>query len=640
MNKEDALNDFLKGLRIVLNNASAYPKGHPYFIESVNNFKQKIEAVFAFLNPIKIVITPDSLFLEGRHWGKSGVYLETAQMLHLRKIKSIEIKQGISVEELADFLSTLAMPKKEFLRQGGIKNILKKEENLHIAIEELDYSQFLGQGREDLDVWVYLLKDAIEKRNPEKLNEFAFGFGKIINKFKSEDLIEDSQLREGIAKFLNYLNDNNKEKFRECVKEIFNTSLKYQAGLNEDQLNKLRLFFKDMDAQDLARLLWDEVSGNDNFDALSFNLFSRLTGKEREKEVGSLFDRIIDKELIKDNPRISKRIHELLSPMNINSVSEVYRNTLSLLVKDISFDRQMNLERELLLSNYRFIIINLFGLEKNEERLALILNKLYKELESIFKEKELKSLKYLADVLKKKKNEEPHRVNLFSELDKLIANFVETNIWDEAAPGDLGYLAGTLGESSLNADFYMNKIFVEGKITPLGLRLFFRLFPSQSPIFYRNLERKYSDTGFLEKVVDSLSHLNDSAGLDALEHIFSIGNELIKLEALRAMQELSEVDREFLFSILKKTDFSLKKEALIVLSKDEGARKKAADILLDIHGLLGSKNKVILQNMMIIEETGLKEAGDYLVSLSRRRFFWNKKIRRKAQEILEGWHAG
>ncbi|MDD2689525.1 MAG: hypothetical protein PHT41_05205, partial [Candidatus Omnitrophica bacterium] len=518
MNKEDALNDFLKGLRIVLNNASAYPKGHPYFIESVNNFKQKIEAVFAFLNPIKIVITPDSLFLEGRHWGKSGVYLETAQMLHLRKIKSIEIKQGISVEELADFLSTLAMPKKEFLRQGGIKNILKKEENLHIAIEELDYSQFLGQGREDLDVWVYLLKDAIEKRNPEKLNEFAFGFGKIINKFKSEDLIEDSQLREGIAKFLNYLNDNNKEKFRECVKEIFNTSLKYQAGLNEDQLNKLRLFFKDMDAQDLARLLWDEVSGNDNFDALSFNLFSRLTGKEREKEVGSLFDRIIDKELIKDNPRISKRIHELLSPMNINSVSEVYRNTLSLLVKDISFDRQMNLERELLLSNYRFIIINLFGLEKNEERLALILNKLYKELESIFKEKELKSLKYLADVLKKKKNEEPHRVNLFSELDKLIANFVETNIWDEAAPGDLGYLAGTLGESSLNADFYMNKIFVEGKITPLGLRLFFRLFPSQSPIFYRNLERKYSDTGFLEKVVDSLSHLNDSAGLDALEH--------------------------------------------------------------------------------------------------------------------------
>lgn len=640
MNKEDALDDFLKGLRIVLNNASAYPKGHPYFLESVNNFKQKIEAVFAFLDPVKIIITPDSLFLEGKHWGKSSAYLETAQMLHLRKIKSIEIKQGISVEELAGFLNTLAMPKREFLRQGGIKNILKKEENPHINIEELDYSQFLGQGSEDLDVWVYLLKDAVEKRNPQKLNEFAFNFGKVVNKFKSEDLIEDAQIREGIVKFLGYLNDNDKEKFRECIKEILNASARYGVSLNEDQLNKLRLFFKDMNAQELARLLWDEISSNDNFDALSFNLFSKLSGKEREKEVGSLFDRIVDKELVRDNPRISKRIQELLSPLNINSVSEVYRNTLSLLVKDISFDRQMNLERQLLLANYRLIIINLFGLEKNEERLGLILNRLYKELESIFEGKELGSLKYLADVLKKKKNEEPHHANLFAELDKLIAKFIETNIWDEPVPEDFEYLAQILEKSSLNADFYMNKIFVEGKITSMGLRLFFRFFPSQSPIFYRSLERRYSDIGFLEKVVDSLSRLNDPSGLGALEHVFAIGDEFIKLEALRAMQELSQVNREFLFSILKKADFSLKKEALIALSKDEEARKKAADILLDIHGFMGSKNKVILQNMIIIEEAGLREAGEYLVSLSRRRFFWNRKIRRKAQEILEAWHVG
>ncbi len=639
MNKEDTLNDFLKGLRIVLNNASAYPKGHPYFIESVNNFKQKIDAVFGFLNPIKIIITPDSLFLDARHWEKASVYLETAQMLHIRKLKSIEIKQGVSVEELVDFLSSMAMPKKEILRQGGIKNILKEDQKLHIGIEELDYSQFLGEGEEDIDARVYLLKDAVEKKDDRKINEFAAYFGKIVNKFKSEDLIEDAQLRESILKFLNYLKDNHKEKFRECIKDIFNTSLKYQATLNDDQLNKLSLFFKDMNGEDLARLLWDEVSTNDNFDALSFSLFSRLTGKEQEKEVGSLFERIADKELLKNNPKASKKIQDLLSPLNINSVSEVYRNTLSLLVKDISFDRELNLERSLLLTNYRFIIINLFGLEKNEERLNLILDKLYKELESIFKEKELRALKYLADVLKKKKKEESHHVNLFRELDKLIANFIESSIWDETPPEGLGYLTDTLEKTSLNADFYLNKIFIEKKITPLGLKLFFRFFPSESPIFYRNLERKYADIGFLEKIIDNSKLLNGPLALEMLEHIFSFGNEFIKLEALRAMQELAEVDKDFLIPILQKTDFSLKKEALLVLAKDERLRKKAVGILLDIPGFLGSKNKVILQNMMIIEEAGLKEASENLVSLSRRQFFWNKKIRRKAQEILERWHV-
>ena len=55
MNKEEALNDFLKGLRIVLNNASAYYKEHTYFRKSVETFKQKIDALFPRIEEKKVM---------------------------------------------------------------------------------------------------------------------------------------------------------------------------------------------------------------------------------------------------------------------------------------------------------------------------------------------------------------------------------------------------------------------------------------------------------------------------------------------------------------------------------------------------------------------------------------------------------
>jgi len=66
MNKEEALNDFLNGLRIALHNTSAYQREHPYFRKSTNDFKHKVDVLFNFLNPIKINIAPNSLFLDGR----------------------------------------------------------------------------------------------------------------------------------------------------------------------------------------------------------------------------------------------------------------------------------------------------------------------------------------------------------------------------------------------------------------------------------------------------------------------------------------------------------------------------------------------------------------------------------------------
>ncbi len=65
MDKEQAINEFLKSLRVALTNSLAYPKDHPYFQECVNAFRDKAAQLFAFISPIKVIFTPIFIY-EGK----------------------------------------------------------------------------------------------------------------------------------------------------------------------------------------------------------------------------------------------------------------------------------------------------------------------------------------------------------------------------------------------------------------------------------------------------------------------------------------------------------------------------------------------------------------------------------------------
>mgnify|MGYP001613270536 CR=1 FL=1 len=206
MDKEEALSEFLRGFRIIINNASAYPKDHPYFVKSVDTFKQKVGALFLFLNPIKIDIAPGSLFMDGRFLQKNPLYIDLASMFHLRKIKSIEFKQGLSTQELVDFLSLVSLPIREILKRGGLGNILPADNTRHFSVTELDYSELLRDGQEETkDIWGYLFKEAMEASDTDKVNRLADNFEEIVGKFQAKYFLEDGELRENTCNFLNYL---------------------------------------------------------------------------------------------------------------------------------------------------------------------------------------------------------------------------------------------------------------------------------------------------------------------------------------------------------------------------------------------------------------------------------------------------
>jgi hypothetical protein len=47
-----------------------------------------------------------------------------------------------------------------------------------------------------------------------------------------------------------------------------------------------------------------------------------------------------------------------------------------------------------------------------------------------------------------------------------------------------------------------------------------------------------------------------------------------------------------------------------------------------------------MENLNIADETDLREAREAIEHLSRRPFFWNRKVRIRARQILAKWNAG
>ena len=117
-----------------------------------------------------------------------------------------------------------------------------------------------------------------------------------------------------------------------------------------------------------------------------------------------------------------------------------------------------------------------------------------------------------------------------------------------------------------------------------------------------------------------------------------MGNVRVKQQVLSAMQNLSTFDQIFLFPILKNKNSTLKAEALVILMKDDASKKKALEKLFHIQSPFGIRNRQLLEHTRIVYTKGLKDAEEYLIDLSKRKQFWNKKLREESLRVLEQWH--
>jgi hypothetical protein len=634
MDKEEALKNFFKSLKVSLKNASLYFNQHPLFLKSLEEVKENIDILFNFSSPIRLNFTPKSLLIDGEFFEGDKVSEELAEIFHSRKVKSLEIKKGIAIEELVAFLTSAQLPPRDILRKGGLNQILDKEDIPHLSVEELDYSPLLkDEGEEVEDVWVHLFQEAVEAEDYQRINEFVENFENIIGKFELKDLLEDKELQENIAKFLTHLKDRDKEKLRKCLKDLLKSLVRNKDTLSEASIEKLKAFFADKDVDDIAYALMAEIVTDEQFDSTSFNLFSLLLDKEKHRGVAvSLADIFRERESAL-SADIRKKIKELLTDPSSPDVSEIYRKSLASFLKDISLEGDFVFDRGLLHKNYRYILLSLFETPGKKEEMSSLLERISADWEAVAKDRDFEYLKKLMNFLEAKKEDLSSDPN-FEKLDRQISLFIESTLFDERMSPDIEYFIGTLEESHSGHEVYLDKIFNENKTSPLILRLFSKFFPDQYPLFQEGLRAKFSHPAFMHRIMESLKTVDANFALNSLEYIFSFGSHSVRVKALKAMRHLSKMDEDFLNSILKEEDWPLKKEALMILKREPNAEEKAADMLLSIPSPFGLKNKILEQNIRIIAEAGLRKARDHLLRLSKKRFFWNKNLREEALRAL------
>jgi len=638
VNKDQIIEDFFRSLKVALTNAFSYPKDHPYFIKSVENLKLKLELILAVLNPLKIGVTNSGLVVDGKILTRVGFYDELARLLHQRKIKNIEIRNGVILQELIQLLSVISLPQKDIFKNGGINALLEKKQLTNFTVDELDYSAFLhGEGQECADVWGYMLKYAVHSNDAVKLGQLADDFGSFINRVSEKELLDAEGISSEVNEFLDCLRGKNKEKFDKCTQDVFLWLLRNKKTLSQEKLVRLKPVFNGLSQEDFSALLQEGFMQEDNFDTLSLQLFSKISEQKNSLKITEkFFNKINETQDLRDNPGVVKKIRNLLSTAQDDPLSAVYRNTLESLIKGITFSGKLIFDHKMLRENYRYIVLGVFATDQNPGTLTLAAEILEKELAGIFEENNVVFLKDLWGVLVKRKGE---GIKACIDLERSYSSFVENIVLNGFLTSEQEFLLEMVSSLSKEPGLYLDKIFTAEKVNKQVLGLFLRLFQGALKAFYEKLNQKIQDTEFLGSLTDALGQIDTPVTLSMLEYIYLSANELVKSEALKAMRRLKKVDIAFLTHQFNTNSLLLRNGLLSVLILDAQAKKYALDLLFGIHSFLGNKNKLLIENMQIAFDLRFIEAVSYIGQLSRRKFFWNRELRNKAAGILKEWNA-
>jgi len=638
--KELVLKDFLRALKVSFKNASIYHLEHPAFISSVESLQNLIDTILGFLNPLTISFTPSSLYMDERFWEGEKTYQELARLFHFRKIKTLEIHPGITYDELIKFASKVTLPLKDFFREGGASEVISREKIRHITVEELDYSLLLkGEGEEITDVWSYLMEEGLAEHDPQKLTQVTESFEHVIGRFNTEELIVNDELQRTFSSYFTYLRDTSEEQYRKCAKSLVKAVVTNRKITTDSKFENLKLLISDLREEDLAGSLWEEIISDDTFDSMSFSIFSKLIEKERHQEIStSLRDLFQSEDPVNRQPEVEAKLKALLSGTSSNFISEIYQQTLKNLLQQIDFGQKLIFDHTQLRRNCRYVFLNVLEKEMTPQHMLTSLDHIRREWDEIVSDRDFAYLLCLLEVLGRKKQILDSE-DAYANMVLAIAEFVERSVLEEKTEPELEDLILSFEKSVFDVNTYLERMFMEEKISPLILKAYFKFFTEYLFYLDLNFRQKTPSPAFLEKAIDSLKSIDTPMSLVTLKSIYPIGDDAIKLAVLQAMHFLTELDDKFLLKVLKSKDPVLRGEALALLMRHETTRNHALDRLFGIQSPYGIKNRLLIKDIGIVDRKNLTQSRGHLKDLMRRRGFWNRRLRAEAGRVLEKWDA-
>jgi len=639
-----ACENFLKSLKVGINHAATYFKGHPMMTRSIDDLKSKLNPVFSFSDTLTIGVTANTLVINGIASDvKNKLYNDLAVMFHRRKIRKIEIQKDVSANELVSFLLTVALSPQEIAKRGGLNELMPMGGDSHIMLEGLDYFELLQEGGEgEKDVWSYLIAKAAQNTKSREFTEFSDNFSRIVDKFKGRDFLENAELSDHFQKFIDTVKTIDHDKFSRCAKELARIILKDRTLSHNDKVGEFNKFFKDLDVLDLSNTLWDQIIHDDNFDFLTFKVFSHFVDRDKHSMIASsMAEQAKNDDILHNNAQLARRMRELFAGAPDDNILRIYKKSLEgFLESAFSTEGDILLDRKHAYCNYRYALLNLFTLEARPSALRPVLNKIVVEWSRIVEDGDIKFIRSLLEVLDKKKRLDPSLAAIFASDEKMIFDHIENKVLDEE---DLQYfdLFYDISEkSAANHDLYITRIFHNAKVNPPILKLYFKFFESDLGLFIAEVKKRNKDTDFLKRIIDSIKKIELPAALKVLEAIFYMGVPEIKLEAARAMQYMQHTgffNINFVLSNLLSSDMYLRKELLLIALPDDGARDKLASRLLGIFNPFWFKNDLILENIKLCGDFKIGSAVPALKAIAGDKRFFHKELAKMADEVLTKW---
>jgi hypothetical protein len=376
---------------------------------------------------------------------------------------------------------------------------------------------------------------------------------------------------------------------------------------------------------------------DESFDVMRLELFTTLLLRnQHEKLAFFVAEKLKNDQRV--NQKIAKKIKDLFLSSNDPVVSSIYQKALSSLLTGQPIQAGLLFDRKTALANYRLTLLNLLAQETRKKPLQQICDKIMLEFNDAIKATDTVYITNLFRALEEKQRNIPQAGQLLDDILNRLAKIVEETLLKQEAAVDLNLFGQLLAKSSFDANYYLDKIFIDGQLNSNILYLFFKFFHKGIELFYAKLKIMHKNVAFLQKIITALKGIQLPQAFDILKYIFSFSSRILKIEILKSMGNFDMYNTDFLLTVLKSKDIFLRKCAVEILSKRSSVQEELCRTLFAMPNLIGLKNKVLLQNLEIADELGLKCGEKYLAKLAGQKMFWNISVHQRASQILKKWH--
>ena len=177
------LADFLIELSIGLHKNAIYPPGHPLLEGATSGIARRLEALLVDRSSLSLGVARQQLVIEGVATDENNPVLrDLAARLHRHHLGAVKFTAGVTAEEVADSLATIAVDVGRRARPLGLEgaDVLQRWEHVRLFPLTFEKLQLLGEDPEDLEkdqmrgdrsraaqLWIGLARAAIAAESSE-----------------------------------------------------------------------------------------------------------------------------------------------------------------------------------------------------------------------------------------------------------------------------------------------------------------------------------------------------------------------------------------------------------------------------------------------------------------------------------------